>query len=389
MEQIEFSEIDKRIEPIELPKETKLAIRSSFIEFLTQVQEWEEKAKSIVVKSEMEVDKIAQARECRLFVKKIRTTANNKRRDLKEDSLKYSKAVQEAYNLIEEKIKPIEEHLMEQEKFAEIQKAKRIERLQKERVEMLSKYVEDASERNLGEMDEDVWTPYFFSKKEAWEKEQDRLKKEEKEREERIRIDNLHNSRKDTLINENLWQFREEWLESECLGELTSEKFEEIKNSLLKSKKEYDAEQEKIRKENERLRKEAEEREKKAKIEQEKREKEETERKAKEEAERKEREAKEAKEREAYQKEIEKERKEKEELAAKIKAQEEAERKANEEAERQKELEAKKGDSDKVSDLINDFELIKTKYSFKSKANQKMFDDVKQLIDKTILFIKK
>lgn len=61
--------------------------------------------------------------------------------------------------------------------------------------------------------------------------------------------------------------------------------------------------------------------------------------------------------------------------------------KADEEKRLQDEL--NKGDEDKVKDLINDLELLKTKYTFKAVKTQKMYADVGLLIDKVTNHIKK
>ena len=148
-------------------------------------------------------------------------------------------------------------------------------------------------------------------------------------------------------------------------------------------------ERERIRKENEQLRKEAEEREKQAKIEAEKRAKEEREKQAKAEAERKEREEKERKERESYEAKLKAEREEKEKFQRELEAKAEAERKAKEEEKARIEAELNKGDAAKVKDLIADLTFLKTKYSFKSAKNQKMYADVYSLIDKVINHIEK
>ena len=51
--------------------------------------------------------------------------------------------------------------------------------------------------------------------------------------------------------------------------------------------------------------------------------------------------------------------------------------------------ELKKGDAEKVLDLIKSLESIKTKFTFKSKLCVKMFEDVSGLLDKVIVFIEK
>lgn len=109
------------------------------------------------------------------------------------------------------------------------------------------------------------------------------------------------------------------------------------------------AERKRIAAENEKLKKEAEERERLAKIEAEKREK----------------------------------------LEAELKAKEEAERKVKEEEAARVQAELNKDDAAKVKDLIADLEALKTKYSFKSAKNTKMYADVSTLIDKVINHIEK
>jgi hypothetical protein len=47
-------------------------------------------------------------------------------------------------------------------------------------------------------------------------------------------------------------------------------------------------------------------------------------------------------------------------------------------------LELNKGDTAKVNDLITDLELLKTKYTFKSAKNKKMYADVEKLINKVV-----
>lgn len=74
------------------------------------------------------------------------------------------------------------------------------------------------------------------------------------------------------------------------------------------------------------------------------------------------------------------EREKREKLEAEIKAKEATE-------EREKQLELTKGDAAKVGDLIKELESIKSKYSFKSAKNNKMFVNVCGLIDKVVAYI--
>lgn len=118
-------------------------------------------------------------------------------------------------------------------------------------------------------------------------------------------------------------------------------------------------EREKMRQENERLKKEAEERERL--------------------------EAEERKKREKLEAELE-ERK-KAELRAKEKEEQRiAKEKAEAEAKIQDEL--KKGDSEKVNDLLVDLKSLQKKYEFKSSKNKKMYSDVCSLLEKIVNHVK-
>jgi len=143
------------------------------------------------------------------------------------------------HNILVWAVSEKESTLKEIENHFEIQEKKRLETLQRKREEELGKYVEDAHERDLSGMVEDVWRAYISTKKKQHE---DRIEAERKAESDRIE----------------------------------AEKAEAL-------------ERERIKKENEQLHKEKLEREKAAKIEAGKRKKEELERKAKEEAEREER----------------------------------------------------------------------------------------------------
>lgn len=218
------------------------------------------------------------------------------------------------------------EDIEEAEKIIAIEQ-KRLEFLQNKRVQLISNYIEDAEERDLASMDEDVWVAYLSTKKQEHEM---RLKNEKEAEEKRIAEAKAEKERLEAIEKENS----------------------------------------------------------KLKIEAENREKEEAKRKEKEEKERLEREAKEKKEAEKQEAKLQVEREAKEKLEQQLKDQKEAKEKAEKEDEERKQFELNKGDGDKVSDLKNDLNILKTKYEFKSKKNKKMYSEIGILIDKTINHIK-
>jgi hypothetical protein len=121
---------------------TATTLQNSFMPFFNQANEWSEKAKALTVTDVSQVREMKMAREARLALREIRINADKTRKALKEDSLRYGKAVQGVYNVIEYLIVPIENHLQQQEKFAEVQEAKLKAELKEKRENELTPYAE-------------------------------------------------------------------------------------------------------------------------------------------------------------------------------------------------------------------------------------------------------
>lgn len=115
------NELVKVIEQSGLETQTASVLMEKFSPFLVKAIEWKKKAFALVVTSADQRGEMKMAREARLALKNIRVEADKTRKLLKEDSLRYGKAVQGIYNVIEGVIAPIEEHLDKQERFVEIQ----------------------------------------------------------------------------------------------------------------------------------------------------------------------------------------------------------------------------------------------------------------------------
>ncbi len=254
-------------------------IRATFEPMAKMLLEFEKAFKEVTSEAEKEITKdvTIKAKRLRIDIGKVRIDTEKVRKEEKEEYLRAGKAIDGVSNILKWAVIDKENKLKEIENHFELQETRRHEKLQAERVGKLLKYVEDAEDRNLSGMEDDVWQAYFTTKK--------------KEYDDRI----------------------------------AAEKQAEI-DRIVKEKAEA-AERVRIRKENELLKKEAEEKEKQM---QKDAAKAEAERKALEEKARKEREASEAKLR------IEREAKAK--LEAELKAKAEAERKA--EIEKQEKLEA-------------------------------------------------
>lgn len=270
---------------------------------------------------------------------------------------------------MEEKLEEIENYYINIEK-------QRIEALRLERLAQLLPlgYVED-SRINLGDIDETIYNSIKLGLETKRAEEEKAAKEAEELRLAELAKDKAENERR--LLIAPYAQFD---TSNSDLRNMTDEVFTALLTSLQTAKKEYEAEQAKIREENERLRKEAESAELQAKQEREASEKKLAEERAKAEAERK---AIEEKARKEAQEAAEKQAK----LEAELQAKKDAEAKA--EADKQAALEAElsKGDSAKIEDLKADIEALKTKYTFKSAKNQKTQQQVNDLFDKVITFI--
>lgn len=121
---------------------TAIAIQNTLMPFFEQAKALEDMAKSIVVTDPTQLTEMKNARELRLKIRKIRTDADKKREELKKDSLNYAKAVQSVYNIIECLVKPLEDHLEKQEKYAETIEKQRQADLRASRTGILQPYAQ-------------------------------------------------------------------------------------------------------------------------------------------------------------------------------------------------------------------------------------------------------
>jgi hypothetical protein len=141
-----------------LEHESALTLRSSFSGLFEKAEEWKKKAEAITITDASQVAEMKLARETRLALKEIRVEAEKKRKALKEDSLRRGKAIDGMANIIKFLIEPIEARLLEQEQFAERQEAARIAMLAQVRSSDLAHFTDPSSLGNLGTMSEEGFT---------------------------------------------------------------------------------------------------------------------------------------------------------------------------------------------------------------------------------------
>jgi len=123
-------------------------ILKEFQDYFSIAEEWEKKAKAIVVTDASQVADMKLARIGRLALKEKRVTIEKRRKALKSSLLREGKAIDGIANVLKAIIMPIEEHLDKQEHFvekqeeakqaliaAEVEKRMNEERLTKEKEE--------------------------------------------------------------------------------------------------------------------------------------------------------------------------------------------------------------------------------------------------------------
>ena len=198
-----LAQVDEIILANGLTVETGSSLRAAFEPMFTQAEEWRIKAESIKVTDISQTRDMKLARECRLALREIRINVESKRKGLKEDSLRKGKAIDGLANIAKFLIEPIEEYLLEQEKFAERQaERERSERLDRRHSEIQPFYEFTGSVVGLADMSDDQFNMLLDGAKsakarkeeEARRAEEERVAAEKAEAEERERI-KLENER--------------------------------------------------------------------------------------------------------------------------------------------------------------------------------------------------
>lgn len=198
---MQTNELIKVVEESGLESQTSSYLKEKFLPFFEQAQRWKQQAETLVVTDVSQQKEMMLAREARLALRDIRIQADKTRKALKEDSLRYGKAVQGVYNVIEYLVVPIEKYLEEQEKFEEIQEQKikaALKAKRDEEIQMYSEFIPFGLD--LGEMSEENYNKLISGAKLQYEakiqaeKRAEEIKlaqeKAEAEERERVRIEN-------------------------------------------------------------------------------------------------------------------------------------------------------------------------------------------------------
>lgn len=137
---------DSGLEKIEVD-----SIMSRFGSYENIVSEWDEKARSIVVKNKDQLTEMAMAKEARKKFSQMRIDIEKARKEMKEQSLRKGQAIDSVARYLTSLVKPIEDYLKEQENFIEIQEANRLEVL---RIEEEKKVEEERITKEKSDIEE-------------------------------------------------------------------------------------------------------------------------------------------------------------------------------------------------------------------------------------------
>lgn len=184
-------------------------INTRFEPFFAQAQEWLEKAEAIEIKDITEIGKMKEAREARLGIRKIRTSAEKVKQELKERPLRECQTIDAIYNAIKDKTEPIETVLKEKEKFAELLEQQHKENVRAERQEKIEPYSEFMLPNvDLAEMDQGQFDELYAWTKGKWDNDQEN-KRKAAEAEENARLAKIEEDKRIREENERLRKEKE------------------------------------------------------------------------------------------------------------------------------------------------------------------------------------
>ena len=230
-------------------------IKEKFQDFTQAIEEWSKKANAIVVTDENQKELMAEAREGRLLLKAKRIEVEKTRKSLKDQSLSEGRLIDSVAKYLTGLIEPAEKHLELQEKFIEIQEQNKRIQLKSDRTVLLEPYrdVIDPNSIQLDLITEEAFTTILNGAKYSFDN-----KKKEAERLEKERIEN---DKKQKIFQERMLQVAEykKYYNPETDLVLTTEtetlEFNMFLQDLINRHAKEVIKQEKLLKENEKLKK--------------------------------------------------------------------------------------------------------------------------------------
>ena len=239
------NELTKLTEQIPLEKPKAQVVMEQFNQFFDQVSEYETRAKAIEITDISQTQEMKEARDIRLNLKDIRVNAEKVKKRLKENILVEGRFIDGCYNLIAGTIKPIEDDLLEKEKFVERIEQERLAKIRDERFNLLAECEVDGTFFDLVNMPEEAFKILLETSQQNYK---NRIEAEKQAEAERIAREKAEIEERARLKAEN-----------ERLQKEAEEQANILRAEKARLEKEYEAQQQKLREEKEKV--EAEQRE--------------------------------------------------------------------------------------------------------------------------------
>jgi hypothetical protein len=260
MEQVKGQALEIQDELKGIEELSAKQIRATFDPMTAMLDKFEDAYEEIMKLDKEDPETAKRAKRLRLDIAKIRNDAEKERVKLKAESLRTGKAIDGVNAILKKAIVGKENNLKEIETFQERKEAEAKEVLKNSRIEALAEFGIDGNSLNLGEMQDDVWTIYLNGKKAEQEAQKEAERKAKEEREALALKESNYMKRRVELL-----PFSEFPAFERLTPETTEEEFKTLSLDLCTARNEKEAEAERVRQENEKLRVEREEAQVKAK----------------------------------------------------------------------------------------------------------------------------
>jgi hypothetical protein len=247
-------ELEVVIKESGLEKSQGDVILESFTSFIKEFNQLEASAAGISITDVSQKEDMLKAREIRLALKTIRVNTESTRKSLKEKALREGKAIDGIANIVKALIIPVEEYLESQEKFIENLEIANKNKVISERTNQLSQYVEDISLYNFAELSDEAFNNLLLSVKKAFDVREAEIKKIE---EDRITNEARHVLWEKRQFELAPYKFFFGATEKTLTIDSTEEEFKSLLTFFVKTKKQFDIDQEAIATENAKLKEEA------------------------------------------------------------------------------------------------------------------------------------
>lgn len=235
----------------EFPIDNGEQIHKAFAPFFQEAKSLEAEARALVVTSADQYEEMNRASDMRKALKRIRIDAEKTKKTLKEDVLLRGRAIDGMFNIIQFAIKPLEEHLEQQEKFAELLAEKEKAELKSKREAELTQYGVDVTFIHVEDMPADVYENFLAKAKKEFDDKVEAEKKAEADRLEKERLDKVEMDRRLEFAPYSFLLVSE----APDFRGMRDHEFTAFMDGMKKAKASHDEEQERIKAENESLKK--------------------------------------------------------------------------------------------------------------------------------------